>query len=83
MKKRYLFSIFHLFISCVILCVCRGEKTFVVKEGCYVPLFGTDGCELLYHAGEHGTNCYYLLTVLLPGSFVDVRNFGEKVSKVA
>lgn len=48
-----------------------------------MPLFGTDGCELLYHAGEHGTNCYYLLTVLLPGSFVDVRNFGEKVSKVA
>ena len=82
MKNRYLFSVFHLFVFCVGLCTCKGEKTFVVKEGCYVPLFGTDALNLSYEAGAHGTNCYHLITVLLPGTFVDVPDFGEKVSKV-
>lgn len=82
MKKRRLLFVFPLFLFCIGLCVCRGERTFVVKKGCYVPLFGTDGSKLLYHAGAHGTNCYHLLTVLLPGSLLDVSNLDKKISKV-
>ena len=82
MRNSYLFSVFHLFVFCVGLCTCKGEKTFVVKEGCYVPLFGTDTLNLSYEAGTHGTNCYHLITVLLPGTFVDVPDLGEKISKV-
>ncbi len=82
MKKRRLLFVFTLFLFCIGLAFCKGGKTFVVKEGCYVPLFGTDGSKLLYHAGAHGTNCYHLLTVLLPGSLLDVPDFGKKTSKV-
>lgn len=82
MKKRRLLFVFPLFLFCIGFSFCRGEKTFVVKEGCYVPLFGTDGSKLLYHAGAHGTNCYYLCTVLLPGSLLDVSDLDEKISKV-
>ena len=82
MRKGRFVSLLGLFVFCIWLSFCRGEKTFVVKEGCYVPLFGTDVCKLLYRAGAHGTNCYRLLTVLLPGTFVDVPDFGEKISKV-
>lgn len=82
MKKRRLLFVFPLFLFCIGFSFCRGEKTFVVKEGCYVPLFETDGSKLLYHAEAHGTNCYYLCTVLLPGSLLDVSDLDKKISKV-
>ena len=47
-----------------------------------MPLFGTDDSKLLYDAGAHGTNCYHLLTVLLPGSLLDLIDLGKKISKV-
>ena len=47
-----------------------------------MPLFGSSGSGFSYEAGAHGTNCYDLITVLLPGTFVDVSDFGEKESKV-
>lgn len=48
---------------------CFGEeshKCYVVKEGCYIPVFETNESNFSYECGEHGMNCYKLDTVLLP-----------------
>ena len=83
MRKNRLFIVSHLFVFCIGLSLCKGEKTFEVLDGCYVPLFKTtSGLNLSYEAGAHGTNCYDLITVLLPGTFVNVHEFGEKITEV-
>lgn len=85
MRKRCLFSFFHLFFLCVGLCLCRGEGFFVVKQNCSMPLFSIEDFQHLpYYAGEHGTSCLKLINVLLPGTFLEFISKNEKgVCKVS
>jgi hypothetical protein len=56
---------------------------YAVKKGKYVPLFSSKGVNFKYEAGDHGTNCYDLDTVLPRGSFVKVIDAGDDVVHVS
>ena len=64
MEKRHLYFIF-LSTVCLGLCGCGREKMFIVRECCYVPLFGNSDSNLSYEEREHRTNCYNLMTPVL------------------
>lgn len=61
------------------------EEFFVVKEGCVVPLYNTEDLKSLpYYVGHYGTSCRKLMSVLLPGSFLELISKNAKgVCKVS
>ena len=50
---------------------------FVVKDGCYLPLFEDNKVTRSFERGEKGCNCEGLDTVLLPGSVIEVLEYKE------
>ncbi|MDR1401559.1 MAG: hypothetical protein LBI81_01200 [Puniceicoccales bacterium] len=70
---------FCILSACVFLCVqCFGEikrgDIFIVKKGCYVPVFTSWDVNLIYEIGSEGTNCYRLDTVLWSDTAIRVIN---------
>ena len=55
------------------------REFFVVKEGSPVPLYDTEDLKNLpYYVGNYGTSCRKLMSVLLPGSFLEFVSKNEK-----
>ena len=50
----------------------HAGDVFVVKDGCYLPLFEKNKEIRSFERGEKGCNCDDLDTVLLPGSVIEV-----------
>jgi hypothetical protein len=50
---------------------------FVVKDGCYLPLFENNKEIRSFERGKKGCNCDDLDTVLLPGSVIEVLGYKE------
>lgn len=53
-------------------------EVYCIRSDAYVPVFTVPTNHLVYEVGFHGNNCNNLLTVLLPGSYVQV---DEKINK--
>ena len=50
---------------------------FIVKDGCYLPLFENNKEIRSFERGKKGCNCDDLDTVLLPGSVIEVLGYKE------
>lgn len=71
MRKRFFISFLCLFGFCIGLWICKREEILRVKTP--VPLFKTEKLKhFLYYTGPYGNSCRDLMTVLLPGSFLEV-----------
>lgn len=61
-----------------------NREFFVVRENCFAPLYNTEDLRHLpYYVGNYGTSCRSLMSVLLPGSFLElVSKNDEGVCKI-
>lgn len=81
MRKFRFISLFCLALAFGLFRMHAGGM-FVVKDGCYLPLFEKVEAERSYETGTHGSNCYSLDTVLLPGSVVELSSYKDGMVKV-
>lgn len=76
MRKFRFVSLFCLTLTFGLFRMHAGDM-FVVKDGCYLPLFENNKEIRSFERGKKGCNCDDLDTVLLPGSVIEVLGYKE------
>lgn len=76
MRKFHFVSLFCLALTFGLFRMHAGDM-FVVKDGCYLPLFENNKEIRSFERGKKGCNCDDLDTVLLPGSVIEVLGYKE------